>query len=207
MEEILRPGARIARDRLVERFQRDAVVEDAATGFIRVAFMNKTPDIDPKMLGIQADVLSWIFRFSFPTRIIGIPESGLPLAREIALRFNGAKLVQSTKENGKPILFFPRISFPVYSFTKQSTLTMVTEPIERGERYLVVDDVMAWGHAGTGFVEKIQSNGAEVVGLAAGFDKQFQGGAKKIAHERGIPVASVVSIERISEDNRIVLAR
>jgi len=207
MEEMLRPGTRIARDRLVERFQRDAVIEDAATGFIRVAFMNKAPDIDPNMLGVQADVLAWIFRYSFPTRIIGIPESGMPLAHEVARRFKGAKFIHSAKENGKPILFFPRISFPVYSFTQKSTLTIATEPIERGERYLIVDDVVAYGHAGNDFTEKIQSSGAEVVGLAVGFDKQFQGGAAKIAHERGIPVASVVTIEKISEDSRrVVLA-
>jgi adenine/guanine phosphoribosyltransferase-like PRPP-binding protein len=203
---MLRPGTRIERNQLIERFQRDAVVQDAATGFIRVAFMNKAPDIDPKMLGIQADILAWIFRYSFPTRIIGIPESGLPLAREVARRFPGATFIQSAKENGNSILFSPRISFPVYSFTQKSTLTMVTEPIERGERYLVVDDVVAFGNAGKDFTEKIQSSGAEVVGLAVGFDKQFQGGATKIAHECRIPVASVVTIERISENNRIVLS-
>ena len=207
IDTMMRPGMRLDYDRLVQRFQKDAVVQDAATGFIRVAFMNRTPDIDPEMLSVQADILAWIFRNSFPTRIIGIPESGLPLAQEVARRFTNARLIQSAKENGKPISFSPRISFPVYSFTKQSTLTMVTEPIEYGARYLIVDDVIAFGNAGNDFTKKIQSSGAEVVGLAAGFDKQFQGGAAKIAHDRGIPVASVVSIKRIAEDNRhVVLA-
>jgi adenine/guanine phosphoribosyltransferase-like PRPP-binding protein len=206
VETMLRPGTRLDYDRLIERFQRDAVVQDAATGFIRVAFMNKAPDIDPKMLGVQADILAWIFRYSLPTRIIGIPESGLPLAREVARRFPGAKFIQSAKENGRPIFFFPRISFPVYSFTQKSTLTMITEPIEPRERYLIVDDVVAFGNAGNDFTKVIQSSGAEVVGLAVGFDKQFQGGATKIAHERHIPVASVVTIAGISEDNRVVLS-
>ncbi len=206
VETMLRPGLRIEYDRLAERFQKEAVVQDATTGFIRVTFMNQAPDIDQKMLGVQADVLAWIFRYSFPTRIIGIPESGLPLARQVARRFPGARFVQSMKENGGRISFSPTMSFPVYSFTQKSTLTMVTEPIERGERYLVIDDVVAHGNAGKDFTEKIQSSGAEVVGLGVGFDKQFQGGTTKIAHERHIPVASVITIERISEDNRVVLA-
>lgn len=206
IETMLRPGTRLDYNRLIKRFQRDAVVQDAATGFIRVAFMNKAPDIDPNMLSVQADILAWIFRYSFPTKIIGIPESGLPLAREVARRFRGATFIQSAKENGKPISFSPRISFPVYSFTQKATLTMVTEPIERRERYLVVDDVVAFGNAGNDFIEKIQSSDADVVGLAVGFDKQFQGGATKIAHDRRIPVASVVTIAGISEDNRIVLS-
>lgn len=206
VETMLRLVTRLDYNRLITRFRDEAVVLDAATGFIRVAFMNKAPDIDPNMLGVQADILAWIFRYSMPTRIIGIPESGLPLAREVARRFPGARFIQSAKENGNPISFSPRISFPVYSFTQQSSLTIDTEPIERWERYLIVDDVVAFGNAGNDFIKKFQSSGAEVVGLAVGFDKQFQGGAAKIAHERGIPVASVVTIAGISEDNRVVLS-
>ena len=205
IDAMLLPMLRINRDRLITRFQREARVEDAQTGFIRVAFMNQAPHIDQKMLNVQADVLAWIFRYSFATRVIGIPESGLPLALEVAHRFPATTLVHSAKENGKAISFIPSVRFPVYSFTKQLELTMLIESIEPGQRYLVVDDVVAYGHAGDGFIKAIQERGGEVVGLAAGFDKQFQGGVTKIAHDRQIPVASVVSIENISEDNRVVL--
>ena len=206
VEAMFRPGDRINYEKLKERFQKEAVVVDPQTGFIRVAFMNRPPDIDDRMLNVQADLLAWIFRFSFATRIIGIPESGLPLTREVARRFPGAKLMQSGKENGASIPFFRRDTFSVYSFTQQKNLTMFTEPIERGERYLVIDDVVAYGNAAGDFVHALESRGAEIVGLGVGFDKQFQGGLEKIAREHEFPVASLVTIKSISQDNKVILA-
>lgn len=193
--------------KLQEKFLREAVVVDSQTGFIRAAFMNKQPDIDPEMLSIQADVLSWMFRYSYPTRVIGIPNSGLPLAGELTKRFPRATFVSSRKETeAASTAWEDEETFSVYSFTRKTQMTMHTDRIQQGERYLVVDDVIAHGNAGNEFIGAIQERGGIVVGLAVGWDKAFQGGLELIARERYIRVASVVSVAQILPDTSIVLS-
>lgn len=206
IEKPLPPGLQAQQIKLKKRFAQEAVVVDAATGFIRVAFMNKQPDIDPEMLEIQADILVWFFRDSYPTRVIGIPESGLPLAGLVAKKFPRARFVKSMKDNGRLSPSWPGgEKFSVYSFTQQKYLTIKTEYIEPGERYLVIDDVIAHGNAGDGFIQAIQNREGIVVGLGAGWDKTFQGGLDRIAKQRRVPVASVISVDRILHNNQVAL--
>lgn len=194
--------------KLQERFRREAVVVDHDTGFIRVAFMNKAPDIDPNALSLQAQLIAQVFRYSFPTHIIGIPESGLPLTREVSRQFPGAKLVRSAKENGEPNPDLPN-RFSTHSFTQQKDVTICTERIDPHGNYLIIDDVVAHGNVAESFINELVKYRAHIVGLGVGFDKLFQGGMERIARlgdEYQFPIASLISITGISPDNRVILA-
>lgn len=194
---------------LRQKFLTEATVIDSQTGFISAPFMNKANHIDSHMLKTQAEILAWNFRFSFPTHVIGIPESGLPLAREVAKLFPWAAYVQSQKETAgaTPLWDWARgETFSVYSFTRKQNMIMHTEPIRPGCRYLVVDDVIAKGNAGKEYLRAIRQRGGILVGLAAGWDKQFQGGLDAIAQEHRIKVASTISVTAMLPDNHVEIA-
>lgn len=193
---------------LKTKFANEAIVRDANTGFIWVEFMNKPPYIDGDMLEIQAEAIAFALARTEPTRIIGIPTSGLPLAQQVATLFPDAQFVPARKlaHPEESTSDWPQAAvFDVYSFTKQADMRMVIESIEPGERYLVVDDVAAWGHASTGFIRALIDGGGIPVGFGVGFEKQFQTGIRAVAEAFNIPSVTVVSVTGI-QNGEVILA-
>lgn len=192
---------------LKDKFRAEAVIRDADTGFIWVTFMNKPPDIDSGMLETQAAILTHALNHTNPTRIIGIPTSGIPLAEQVALHFPGALYIPSRKltDPQDTASDWPNAAvFDVHSFTRKMSMRMAIKRVEPGERYLVVDDVAAWGDASKGFLAAISQNGGTPVGFGVGFEKQFQKGVCAVAEEFKIPSVAVVSVTGIKDDTVIL---
>lgn len=188
---------------LKDKFRAEAVIRDADTGFIWVPFMNKPPDIDSGMLEVQAAIIAHTLRDTRPTRIIGIPTSGIPLAEQVATHFQEAIYVPSRKltDPQDTASDWPDAAvFDVHSFTRKMSMRMAIERVEPDERYLVVDDVAAWGDASKGFLAAISQNGGTPVGFGVGFEKQFQKGVCAVAEEFKIPSVAVVSVTGIQDD-------
>lgn len=205
-QEYLPPSLSDRYRQLSSRFINEAEIVDPNTGFIKVPFMNRPPYIDNNALVTQADILAHFFRKDRPTRIIGIPTSGLPLARSVAQRFPNAEYVESIKvDDGIPIRWNKGILFSVYSFSRHIDMPMCIQEIEPGEQYLVIDDVSAHGNAAVGFISELMQYGGDVVGFGVGFAKEFQGGIHRVIKECNVNVASVITIARISKDNRVIL--
>jgi adenine/guanine phosphoribosyltransferase-like PRPP-binding protein len=78
--------------------------------------------------------------------------------------------------------------------------------VKKGMKVLLVDDVVAYGETATAAINALQAAGVEVVGLAVLFDKQWQGGVERITSTTGVPVHSLISIEKILPDGTIVVA-
>lgn len=190
------------------KFEAEADVRDAATGFIWVAFMNKPPDIDSGMLEVQAAIIAHVLRHTRPTRIIGIPTSGIPLAQQVAMHFPDATYIPSRKltDPQDTASDWPDAAiFDVFSFTRQTSMRMAIEKVEPGQQYLVADDVAAWAHASKGFFAAINQRGGIPVGFGVGFEKQFQAGINAVAEEFNIPSVAVVTVAGI-QDGKVVLA-
>lgn len=188
-------------------FLKNAEVKSRASGFISAPFMNKDGQIDLKALTIQADIISYFFRSLQPSRIIGIPQSGIPLAREVTTRFPKSIYIDSVKPSGLTNTSdWPNaVDFSVLSFTRGVRMPMRIAVIEPNETYLVIDDVSAYGNAGIDFIHTIQERGGIVVGLGVGFAKQFQGGIQRVVNECGINVVSVITVKDISPENKVIL--
>lgn len=201
-DHLLPHNLRVGLQTLRDRFCQEAV-GDAAKGFVTVKFMNRPPHIDSQMLAVQADVITHFLADSAPTRIIGIPNSGLPLTEQVAKNFPAARLVSSIKPDGDESReeisqqWKDAVKFDVYSYTKKANITMVTKRIEPGERYLIIDDVAAWAHAASGFLAAIKRHGGVPVAYAVGFEKKFQRGVSAVAQEYNIPVLAVISVNEI----------
>ena len=85
-------------------------------------------------------------------------------------------------------------------------MTMHTESIQPGSKILVVDDVIAFGHAGMDYIEELLQRGAIVVGLAAGWDKKFQNEIDAITNRHYIQVASTISVTEMLPDTHVRIA-
>jgi adenine/guanine phosphoribosyltransferase-like PRPP-binding protein len=189
---------------LEKRFAREAKVIDSTTGYIDAAFMNKPP-LDPSALDAQARILAHELSFTNPDFIVGIPQSGLPLAKQMIDYFPRARFLDAKKTQTKPVEWPRAVLFQVYSFTQKAHMTMALEDVPEGSRILVVDDVSAHGHAGGGAIETINKYRGVAVGLAVGFYKQFQGGLHEIAKKYRVPTASAITVVSITKDNQFIL--
>jgi len=193
---------------LKDKFIAEAEIRDAETGFIWVAFMNKPPDIDSGMLEVQAAIIAHTLRHTRPTRIIGIPTSGIPLTEQVAEHFPDAIYIPARKltDQDDTASDWPNAAvFDVYSFTRKTDMRMAIERVEPDERYLIVDDVAAWGHASKDFLEAIVQNDGIPVGFGVGFEKKFQTGICAVTEEFNIPSVAVISVAGI-QDGKVILA-
>jgi len=77
----------------------------------------------------------------------------------------------------------------------QDTIEIHADSIRKGERVLVVDDLIATGGTAEAAIKLIQKTGAEIVGAAFVVDLPDLGGLKRIT-DMGVPVTALVAYER-----------
>lgn len=204
------PELQTAYSNLRQRFLSPEVeVKNRDTGFIFAPFMNKQP-YDEEAILAQAAILAYLLKSTAPTHIVGIPSSGLYLAGKVTQLFPQAQLVEAVKPDDQklPAEWDQRkiVSLTAYSFSRQTKIAMYIREINPKGRYLVIDDVSAYGNVATAFVSAIQQRNASVVGFGVGFDKAFQGGLKKVAAVLPASIASVITVIKINADSTLVLA-
>ena len=76
----------------------------------------------------------------------------------------------------------------------QDTIEMHADSIRKGERVLVVDDLIATGGTAEAAIKLIQKTGAEIVGAAFVVDLPDLGGLKRIT-DMGVPVTALVAYD------------
>ncbi len=109
-------------------------------------------------------------------KVVGIDARGFVLAGVVAYKLKaGLSLV---RKKGK---------LPYKTIQKTYTLEYATETIEmhedtikKGEKVLIVDDLVATGGTLMAAIELVESLGGEVVGISCLIDLPFLGGSKKI---------------------------
>ena len=76
----------------------------------------------------------------------------------------------------------------------QDTIEMHADSIRKGERVLVVDDLIATGGTAEAAIKLIKKTGAEIVGAAFVVDLPDLGGLKRIT-DMGVPVTALVAYD------------
>ena len=76
----------------------------------------------------------------------------------------------------------------------QDTIEIHADSIRKGERVLLIDDLIATGGTAEAAVKLLRKTGAEVVGAAFVIDLPELGGLKRIT-DMGIPVTALVAFE------------
>lgn len=133
------------------------------------------------------------------SKILTVEASGIAIAC-MAARYFGNIPVLFAKKTAPSTMTEEFYGAEVKSFTKGTTsvVRVAKKYLNRGERVLILDDFLAHGEAAAGLAELVEQAGAELVGIGAVIEKQFQGGGLRL-REKGYHVESLAIIESIRD--------
>jgi len=111
-------------------------------------------------------------------KVVGIDARGFLLATPIAYKLNsGVSLVR--KEGKLPSKTIKENYQKEYGF---DILTMHEDTIKKGERVLIVDDLLATGGTMEATTKLVERLGGEILGISFIVDLPFLGGSKKLSN-------------------------
>ena len=170
-------------------------------GILKVdGFINH--QVDPQMMDACGVELARRFTHIGATKIMTAEISGIAPALMTA-RHMGLSVVYARKS--KPVTMPDQVYLTLApSHTKGRNVELIVSPeyLRHGERILIIDDFLASGATILGLIRLATVAGAEVVGVGAMIEKEFEGGRKALEH-LNIPVESLACI--ISMDNDAVV--
>lgn len=185
-----------------------AVLRPDIPNFVSLPWANKPESINHELQTMAAQVLAEAFGDKDFDAVLGIGNSGLPFAKAVhkALRPHAVdknkKLGYGEIRNlGKAVDYGVSSGtiFTARSYSRQADVSFYIPDIKAGTRVLIVDDVSAQGSIGVALVQELQKLGVEVVGFGVYFNKEWQGGLRKLTEETGVPSFSVIRIDSISD--------
>jgi xanthine phosphoribosyltransferase len=167
-------------------------------GILKVdGFINH--QVDPQLMDLCGRELARRFRDIGATKVLTAEISGIAPALTTALHL-GLPVVYARKS--KPITMPDQVFLTLTpSHTKGRTVELIISPeyLAGGERVLIIDDFLASGATILGLVRLAQSAGAQIVGVGALVEKNFEGGRQALSH-LGVPVESLACIRSMEGD-------
>ena len=187
---------------LKDRIRREG--ENLGRGILKIdSFLNH--QIDPLLMEAAGEAIAAAFAAARPTRILTAEVSGIIPATMAGKALGNLPVVYARKH--KPIT----MREPVFvdsapSHTKGGEVMLMVSPefLTAGDRILIVYDFLATGRTIDALARIVQSAGAELVGIAAIVEKDFEGGRAELAHW-GVPILALATITDMTE-GRIVLS-
>ena len=181
---------------LKERIVADGVT--IGTEIIKVdSFLNH--QIDVALLDKIGREFAKRFEDREVSKILTVEASGIAVACMAARHFGNIPVLFAKKTSPSTMTdeFY---GSEVRSFTKGtvSVVRVSKKYLNRGDKVLILDDFLAHGEAAVGMADLVAQAGAELAGVGAVIEKQFQGGGKRL-REKGIRVESLAVIESIRD--------
>lgn len=138
-------------------------------------------------------------------KILTVEASGIAVACFVAMSMGDIPVVFAKKATPNTMTegFY---TAEAKSFTKgtKSELRVSERFIDENDKVLIIDDFLAHGQASLALAEIVKKAGAEVVGIGAVIEKQFQGGSERLRRQ-GYDVESLAIIQKI-DDGKIYFA-
>jgi xanthine phosphoribosyltransferase len=186
---------------LRERILRDG--ENLGRGILKVdSFINH--QVDPALMMEAGQVLAERFAGCGATKVLTAEISGIAPALTTAL-FLKVPLLYARKT--KPVT----MTEPVFveaapSHTKGMSVFLMCSPefLTPEDRILIIDDFLASGQTIQALVRMVRHAGAELVGIGALIEKEFEGGRREL-ESLSIPLEALAVISEMA-DGRIVFA-
>lgn len=202
-------GSRIHSQELRERVLRVAEFNEVLPNYVVIPFANKQdrPDFDRDAQELTARLLLEAFPNFTPDYVIGIGNSGLPLAHAVnrELVANKAKSQFVTVTNLEDLEEEERpeggLVFTAFSYSRQKEIEFHLPHLESGKTALVIDDVLAKGGISREVLRQLLARGIYVKGFGVYFSKLWEGGVQHIVNEFGIPVAMAIAIAKKDGEN------
>lgn len=180
---------------------KDRIIKDGVaigTEIVKVdSFLNH--QIDVAFLDLLGEEFKKRFADKEITKILTVEASGIAIACMAAKYFGNPPVVfaKKTSPNTMSNDFY---GAEVTSFTKgiTSVVRVSKKYIQKEDKILILDDFLAHGEAAMGMAALVEMAGAEVLGIGAVIEKEFQGGSKKL-RQRGYQVESLAVIASIND--------
>lgn len=184
---------------------KDRIVADGVgigTEIVKVdSFLNH--QIDVELIDKIGQEFAKRFEDCGVSKILTVEASGIAIACMAARHFGNIPVLfaKKTSPNTMTEEFY---GAEVKSFTKGTTsvVRVSKKYLSHEDRVLILDDFLAHGEAAAGMAELVKQAGAELVGVGAVIEKQFQGGGLRL-REKGYRVESLAIIASI-RDGKIV---
>lgn len=181
---------------LKERIVADGVA--IGTEIVKVdSFLNH--QIDVELLDEIGREFAERFEKDGVSKILTVEASGIAVACMAARHFGNIPVVFAKKTSPNTLTedFY---GAEVKSFTKGTTsvVRVSKKYLSPGDKVLILDDFLAHGEAAFGMAELVKQAGAELAGIGAVIEKQFQGGGRRL-REKGVRVESLAVIESIRD--------
>lgn len=159
------------------------------------AFLNHQIDMEL----VEQIAAEFIRRFegTSVTRVLTIETSGIILAgavaRELKVPLVIARKTRSMNLDGESYV----AEFLSFNHKNIKTVVVSKKFIQKGDKVLIIDDIMANGCAMQGLISIVEEAEAEVVGCGVAIEKSFQEGADRIRN-LGYRLESLAAIERMN---------
>ena len=178
-----------------ERICRDGIV--ASEDVLKVdAFLNHQIDMEL----VEACAQEFVRRFEGTpiTRVLTIETSGIILAGAVA-RLLKVPMVIARKTRSMNLDGDSYVAeFLSFNHKNIKTVVVSRKYLNKEDRVLVIDDIMANGCAMQGLISIVEDAEAEVVGCGVVIEKSFQEGADRIRN-LGYRLESLVAVESMDE--------
>jgi xanthine phosphoribosyltransferase len=167
-------------------------------GILKVdSFINH--QVDPMLMDACGREFARRFAHVGATKILTAEISGIAPALTTGFHL-GLQVVYARKT--KPVTMPDQVYLTLApSHTKGRMVELIISPehLPRGERILIIDDFLASGATILGLVRLAQTAGAEIVGIGALIEKNFEGGREALK-QVGVPVESLAVIASLDND-------
>lgn len=177
--------------------------KNLGNGILKVdGFINH--QVDAALMHDCGRELAARFKAVNATKVLTAEISGIAPALTTALHL-GLPVVYARKS--KPITMPNEVFLTLApSHTKGRTVELIVSPeyLGRGERVLIIDDFLASGQTILGLARLAQVAGAEIVGIGAVIEKNFEGGRAAL-QTLNVPIESLAIIANM-DDGQIVFA-
>ncbi|ORC89942.1 OMPDCase-OPRTase [Trypanosoma theileri] len=131
----------------------------------------------PSILRMVAREYAKVLRHLRFDRIAGLPYAALPIATAISLEMNVP-------------LIYPRREAKAYG-----TQAAIEGEFKKGDRVVIIDDLVTTGETKVEAIEKLKSAGLEIVSIVVLIDREM--GAKKFLNSLGYDFEAVVTLSRL----------
>ena len=163
-----------------------------------------THQVDPQLIMEMGREFARRFEGDHITRVVTIEASGIPIALATAYEL-GVPMVFARR---KKTLITDEDSYceRVPSFAKGivTDLVLSKRMVHATDRVLVIDDIIANGHAAGALMRILRQAGCQIAGFGVAVEKAFQPGGSMLRAE-GIRIEALATIQSL-EDGRIRFA-
>jgi xanthine phosphoribosyltransferase len=167
-------------------------------GILKVdSFINH--QVDPMLMDACGREFARRFANVGATKVLTAEISGIAPALTTAFHL-GLQVVYARKT--KPVTMPDQVYLtlaPSHTKGVMAELIISPEHLQKGERVLIIDDFLASGATILGLVRLAQAAGAEIVGIGALIEKNFEGGREALK-KLGVPVESLAIIASLDND-------